>query len=100
MRIELKASMLAIGAVAGMSSFNCAFAQNAKTGNAKPKVMPYTTINHPEFVPASQATFLSSDYVLVGVASGGVVKAYPAADLDQHGVVQDQMPDGPIAVTW
>jgi hypothetical protein len=60
MRTEVAASMLAVATVAGISGFNCALAQNAKTGNAKPKTMPYTTINHPEFVPASQATFLSA----------------------------------------
>jgi hypothetical protein len=29
-----------------------------------------------------------------------VAKAFPAADLTQHGAVSDQMPDGPISVTW
>lgn len=66
----------------------------------QPKMMPYTAIDHPEFVTSSQATFLSGNDVLVGVSRGNVVKAYPAADLAQHGVVHDQMPDGPIAVTW
>ena len=68
--------------------------------NKAPKMLPYTTIDHPEFVPASQASFLSSADVVIGVSSGGVTKAYPGADLAQHGVVQDKMPDGPIAVTW
>ncbi len=65
-----------------------------------PKMLPYTTIDHPEFVPASQASFLSDGDVVIGVSSRGVTKAYPGADLAQHGVVDDQMPDGPIAVTW
>jgi hypothetical protein len=95
MKIESTASMLIVAAVAGVSGLSPAFAQNAS-----PKMLPYTTIDHPAFVPASQAAFLSSDYVVVGIAAQGVVKAYPAADLGQHGVVQDQMPDGPIAVTW
>jgi hypothetical protein len=29
-----------------------------------------------------------------------VAKAFPAADLAQHGSVNDRMPDGPIEVTW
>jgi hypothetical protein len=29
-----------------------------------------------------------------------VAKAYPAADLAQHGAVSDVVPDGPISVTW
>jgi hypothetical protein len=68
--------------------------------NKAPKMLPYTTIDHPEFVPASQASFLSDTDVVIGVSSGGTAKAYPGADLAQHGVVQDKMPDGPIAVTW
>jgi len=68
--------------------------------NPPPKMMPYTAVDRPEFVPASGAAFLSGSDVVVGVSNGVVAKAYPAADLDQHGVVHDQMPDGPIAVTW
>ena len=68
--------------------------------NKEPKMLPYTTVDHPTFVPASQASFLSDTDVVIGVSSGGVAKAYPGAELAQHGVVQDKMPDGPIAVTW
>ena len=68
--------------------------------NPAPKRMPYTAVDRPEFVPASQATYLSDRDVVVGVSRGKAVKAYPAADLNQHGIVHDQMPDGPIAVTW
>lgn len=66
----------------------------------KPPMMPYTAVNNPEFVKASKADFLSDSDVLIGVARDKVAKAYPAADVGQHGVVLDQMPDGPIAVTW
>lgn len=62
--------------------------------------MPYTAIHQPEFVAASEATFLQDDDILLGVVSGTVAKAFPAADLAQHGAVFDQMPDGPISVTW
>ena len=64
------------------------------------KSLPYVTIDHPQFIPASQATFLSPHDLLIGVTDGQVAKAYPAAILAQHGVVQDRMADGPIAVTW
>ncbi len=94
MKIGLTMSILTGMAVAGVTSTS-AFAQNTK-----PKFLPYTTIDHPQFVPASEATFLSKDDFLIGLFQGGVAKAYPAADLAQHGVAQDQMPDGPIAVTW
>lgn len=62
--------------------------------------MPYTAMDHPQFLQASQATFLNSGDLVVGVAEGSVAKAYPAAILAQHGIVQDEMPNGPIAVTW
>lgn len=65
-----------------------------------PQMLPYTTVDHPQFVPASEASFLTDTDVVIGVSTGGVTKAYPAADLAQHGDVQDQMPDGPIAITW
>lgn len=64
------------------------------------KQMPYTAVNNPEFVPTSAATFLSDDDRLIGLTSDNVVKAYPAAILAQHGVVLDDLPAGPIAVTW
>jgi hypothetical protein len=65
-----------------------------------PGMMPYTAIQTPEFVTAAQATFLQDDDILLGVVSGNVAKAYPAADLAQHGAVSDVVPDGPISVTW
>jgi hypothetical protein len=37
---------------------------------------------------------------LIGVSDGRIAKAYPAAILAQHGLVQDNLSDGPIAVTW
>lgn len=67
---------------------------------AAQQMLPYTTVDHPQFVAASQASFLSEPDLVIGVSSQGVTKAYPAADLAQHGDVQDHMPDGPIAVTW
>jgi hypothetical protein len=62
--------------------------------------MPYVAIDHPEFVAPSEADFLLDDDILLGVATASAAKAYPAADLFQHGSVDDQMPDGPIEVTW
>lgn len=77
-------------------------AKQAQTAPAKQSrgIMPYTAVFDPQFVPASEAGFLHDDDTVIGVARGQVARAYPAADLTQHGVVLDQMPDGPIAVTW
>jgi uncharacterized protein DUF3179 len=77
-----------------------AFAPRSATAQAKKLHLPYVTVDHPQFISASQATFLSPKDMLIGVTDGKTTKAYPAAILAQHGVVQDQMADGPIAVTW
>ena len=37
---------------------------------------------------------------VIGVMSGKTAKAFPAGILAQHGLVQDNLPSGPIAVTW
>jgi Protein of unknown function (DUF3179) len=94
MTIKFIRSVMTAAAVAAVSS-SSAFAQNPT-----PQVMPYTTVDHPQFVSASRATFLSNGDILMGISNGDVAKAYPAAILAQHGVVQDQMADGPIAITW
>ncbi len=92
MRWVRNLTMLAIA----LAAPGCILAQQ----QSKPQMLPYTTIDHPQFVPASQASFLSGTDLVIGVSSHGVTKAYPAADLAQHGCAQDQMPDGPIAITW
>ena len=65
-----------------------------------PKRLPYAAIEHPEFIPASQATFMSDRDRMIGVTDGKIAKAYPAGILAQHGLVQDKLKAGPIAVTW
>jgi hypothetical protein len=86
-------ALLALGLVAGVSA-----SVRAQAPQGTP--MPYTAIHQPEFVAASAATFLQDDDILLGITSGAVAKAYPAADLAQHGAVSDSVPDGPISVTW
>jgi uncharacterized protein DUF3179 len=91
----MSANWKTIMLAAGLAVTSSAVAQNKA-----PEMMPYTTVDHPELVSAAEASFLSDTDVVVGVSRGGVTKAYPGADLAQHGAVQDQMPDGPIAITW
>jgi len=62
--------------------------------------LPYKAIEHAEFIPASQATFMTDRDRLIGVTDGKIAKAYPAGILAQHGLVQDKLAAGPIAVTW
>jgi hypothetical protein len=66
---------------------------------AKPD-LPYKAIENPEFIPAREARFMSDRDRIIGVADGTIAKAYPAGILAQHGLVQDNVSDGPIAVTW
>ena len=67
---------------------------------AWPQALSYTAIHNPQFISSSQATFLHDEDRVIGVMAGKSPKAYPAAILSQHGLVEDQSPEGPIAITW
>jgi hypothetical protein len=71
------------------------FAQAPKTES-----LPYAAVHNPEFIPPHAATFMSPDDRVIGLMSGKAVKAYPAGILAQHGLVEDDSPSGPIAITW
>lgn len=62
--------------------------------------LPYAAVHHPDFIPASAATFVQPQDRVIGVMAGKVAKAYPAGILSQHGLVEDESPSGPIAITW
>ena len=62
--------------------------------------LPYVAVHNPEFISIAAATFMSGDDRVIGVATGNAPKAYPAGILAQHGLVEDDSPDGPIAITW
>jgi hypothetical protein len=94
------AAVMAAAAFSGIGLSPLSAHAQAKPSKTKHPDLPYTTIDHPQFVSASQASFLGPNDIVLGVAEGTTAKAYPAAILAQHGVVQDRMPDGPIAVTW
>jgi hypothetical protein len=72
----------------------------ASAAAAPQKPLPYVAMHDPLFIPAAAATFLQGEDRVIGVVVGKSVKAYPAAILAQHGLVEDQAPDGPIAITW
>ena len=72
-----------------------AFAQDPK-----PQNLPYVAVHNPEFISAAAATFMNADDRVIGVMSATTAKAYPAGILAQHGLVEDDVPGGPIAVTW
>lgn len=75
--------------------FAIAFAQETK-----PENLPYSAVHNPEFISARAATFMNADDRVIGLMSGKTAKAYPAGILAQHGLVEDDSPSGPIAVTW
>ena len=52
------------------------------------------------FIAPRAATFMNADDRVIGLMSGKTAKAYPAGILAQHGLVQDDSPTGPIAITW
>jgi Protein of unknown function (DUF3179) len=62
--------------------------------------LPYTAVHDPQFIPAAEAAFMHPGDRLIGITTGDVAKAYPAGILSQHGLVQDRLSSGPIAVTW
>ena len=67
---------------------------------AKPQSLPYVAVHNPEFISVPEATFMTADDRVIGLMSGKTAKAYPAGILAQHGLVQDDSPKGPIAITW
>jgi hypothetical protein len=77
-----------------------AHAQTPVEKTSPQRSLPYAAIHNPEFIPASEATFVQPDDRVIGVVIGKVAKAYPAGILSQHGLVEDQSPTGPIAITW
>jgi hypothetical protein len=67
---------------------------------APPKDLPYTAVHDPQFIRVPDATFMNDDDRVIGLMSGQLAKAFPAGILSQHGLVEDQSPSGPIAITW
>ena len=82
-------------AVAFVCSSAIAIAQESK-----PQNLPYTAVHNPEFIAVAAATFMNADDRVIGLMSGDAAKAYPAGILAQHGLVEDDSPSGPIAITW
>jgi len=61
--------------------------------------LPYV-VHDPQVISAAEATFMHPGDRLIGITNGNVAKAYPAGILSQHGLVEDRLSSGPIAVTW
>ena len=78
----------------------CADSQTPPEQAVPKRNLGYTAVHNPEFIPAAEANFVEPDDRVIGVMIGKVAKAYPAGILSQHGLVEDQSPSGPIAITW
>ncbi len=57
-------------------------------------------IDQPQFVSASEASFMRDDEPVVGVVHNGIAKAYSTWHLDHHEIVNDQVGGKAVAVTW
>ena len=58
------------------------------------------SIDNPNFTKASEVTFLGNQDLVLGIRSGGEVKAYPHPILDWHEIVNDEVGDIKLAVTY
>jgi hypothetical protein len=72
------------------STVNCC--RSTKFSKPAELRLPYTAVHDPQFILASSATFLHEQDCVIGITAGTVAKAYPAAILSQHGLVEDQSP--------
>jgi len=68
--------------------------------NPEPPRLPYAAIHDPRFIGAPDATFMNDEDRAIDVMTGKTAKAFPAGILSQHGLVEDQPPQGPIAIAW
>ena len=93
----MKSSVAALTLTGALALFGSAivFAQESP-----PQNLPYAAVHNPEFISVPAATFMNADDRVMGLMSGKIAKAYPASILAQHGLVEDDSPSGPIAVTW
>lgn len=57
-------------------------------------------INEPRFAPAPAIDFLADSSIVLGMNIGGIVKAYPLNILHWHEVVNDEIADTLVAITY
>ena len=58
------------------------------------------SIDNPKFVNANEAEFVSDNDVVIGLEINGEIKAYPLSILVWHEIVNDNVGDIPVAVTY
>ncbi|MEM9823257.1 MAG: DUF3179 domain-containing protein [Bacteroidota bacterium] len=58
------------------------------------------SIDNPQFVKVSEVNFLDDNDLVVGMVHNGVAKAYPHPILDWHEIVNDEIDDRQVALTY
>lgn len=58
------------------------------------------SIDHPRFIVPEQADFMRANDLVVSVSIGGETRAYPLKILNWHEIVNDQIGDKPINVSY
>ena len=61
---------------------------------------PFVPLDHPEFVTAGQASYLSDDELVLGLYAEGEARAYPVRMVFYHHIVNDLVGGSPILVTY
>ena len=57
-------------------------------------------LNYPEYLPATQATFMRAEEQVIGVNLNGIARAYPTRILSWHELVNDRFGRLPVLVSW
>ncbi len=57
-------------------------------------------LDHPRFIPAAEASYLTSEELVFGVAIDGDVRAYPHRIMDWHEMVNDTVAERPISISY
>ena len=58
------------------------------------------SVDDPQFVPATEVNYLEDNDLVIGIAHNGIVRAYPHVILDWHEIVNDELGDMAVAVTY
>jgi hypothetical protein len=57
-------------------------------------------LEHPEFVPVSQAGFMADEETVFGVSVGGLHRAYPVRVLSWHEMLNDTIGEAPLTLSF
>ncbi len=58
------------------------------------------SVDNPRFISVDEVDFLSDDDLIVGMSYKGVIKGYPHPIMDWHEIVNDEVDDRQIALTY